>query len=217
MNLSSFQEKAEGDQRDAPRTEPTPLENVDVLKDFPKTIESSMDDSQMSACKTILTKRVAIVQGPPGTGKTFTSVSALEVMRDSSGPDDSAIVVAAQTNHALDQLLNHVLKFESNIVRLGGRGDKSNEEIVKRTLYNLRVANGGGPGGRALGQAHRSWKEEVKSIEETLDLFKTPELISAEVFLEYKCLSEDQVQSLKSSADWEGEDENLGDIGNCKT
>lgn len=216
MNLSSLQRKDEDLPRMGP-SEPDPLENVDALREFPKNIDCDMDESQMKACEKILTNRVAIVQGPPGTGKTFVSVSALKVMRDSLGPKDPPIVVAAQTNHALDQLLNHVLKFESNIVRLGGRCDKANEEVVARTLYNLRLNHGGAPGGKSLSQAWKWWDEEVKKIQITLELFSTGSLISAEIFLEHNFLSEDQVKSLQNSAEWEGEDESLDGIGNCKS
>jgi helicase required for RNAi-mediated heterochromatin assembly 1 len=110
------------------------LWNVDVVRNLPKNLGTSMGDSQMVACQSMLTKRVSISQGPLGTNKTFTSVSAPRVLIESLGPDNQLIVVA-QTNHALDQLLNHITKSEKRIIRLGGRADKDNAEILKRTLY----------------------------------------------------------------------------------
>jgi helicase required for RNAi-mediated heterochromatin assembly 1 len=91
----------------------------------------------------MLTKQVAIVQGPPGTGKTFTSVAAIKILVANLRDNDPPLIIAAQTNHALDQLLNHVMKFEARVVRLGGRSDKENTEILKRTLYELRTKNPG--------------------------------------------------------------------------
>jgi helicase required for RNAi-mediated heterochromatin assembly 1 len=119
------------------------LLNVNILKNFPEDLNSSMDTSQLDACHNMLTKQVAIVQGPPGTGKTFTSVAAIKVLIENLRDDDPPLIIAAQTNHALDQLLNHVMKFEGRVVRLGGRSDKENTEILKRTLYQLRTNNPG--------------------------------------------------------------------------
>jgi len=67
MDLSSLDRKSDPtlDQ------DTDPLVNIDVLRQFPKNIDSGMDKSQLLACEKMLTSRVAIVQGPPGTGKTF--------------------------------------------------------------------------------------------------------------------------------------------------
>jgi helicase required for RNAi-mediated heterochromatin assembly 1 len=120
------------------------LDDVDVLHSFPHIIPGcGMDTSQLAACKRILTKQLAMVQGPPGTGKTFTSVSALRAMIENMKPGEPPIIIAAQTNHALDQLLNHILVFERAIVRLGGRSSFENTTIRQRTLYNLRLIHRG--------------------------------------------------------------------------
>lgn len=50
------------------------VRNVDVLDEWPKIKETTMDQNQLSALKRMVTNRLAIVQGPPGTGKTYTSV-----------------------------------------------------------------------------------------------------------------------------------------------
>ena len=45
---------------------------------------------------------LALVQGPPGTGKTYVGLKAVRILLDNlPGP----IVIACQTNHALDQFL----------------------------------------------------------------------------------------------------------------
>ncbi|KAG0633910.1 P-loop containing nucleoside triphosphate hydrolase protein [Tuber brumale] len=77
------------------------LEEVNILHNWPTTIQSTMDKTQLRALKTILTNRVAIVQGPPGTGKTTVSVVALKAMIKNMDRDDPPIVIACQTNHAL--------------------------------------------------------------------------------------------------------------------
>ncbi|KAK6392349.1 hypothetical protein LTR65_003805 [Meristemomyces frigidus] len=112
-------------------------ENVDMLKQWPKQPSCDLDASQLAALRRILTKRLAIIQGPPGTGKTHVSVEAIKVMIANRKPGDPPIIVACQTNHAVDQLLRHVALFEPNFVRLGGRS-KDKDVIKKRTLYEVK-------------------------------------------------------------------------------
>ncbi|KAH9869545.1 hypothetical protein IAQ61_006752 [Plenodomus lingam] len=112
------------------------FENVNVLETWPSGSSHSLDKSQGKALKRMLTKELALVQGPPGTGKTFVSIVALQIARDNLRKDDSPIIVTAQTNHALDQLLRHTAQFEPNYIRLGGRS--KDKEIKKRTLFEVR-------------------------------------------------------------------------------
>lgn len=111
----------------------------------------------------MLTKKLAIIQGPPGTGKTYVSVLALRVMLSNMKPDDPPIIVASQTNHALDQILTHASHFERQYIRLGARS--SDPEIKKRTLYNVR-RDGGTPNlpGGTLGHAFKTSKRLVNAI-----------------------------------------------------
>lgn len=134
------------------------LEEVNILQEWPN-ITTSMDDSQMAALKSIVCDPIAVIQGPPGTGKTYTSVMALNVILQNMTKEDPPLIVACQTNHALDQILRHILKFESNIIRLGGR-TQDRGEILARTLYQVRrkspITLGGGPSyGRGRAQLSR--------------------------------------------------------------
>jgi helicase required for RNAi-mediated heterochromatin assembly 1 len=216
MDLTSLQ--CPDQENDGPKMtdNDTPnLWNVDVLANLPKNLSTSMDDSQMAACRSMLTKRVSIVQGPPGTGKTFTSVSALRVLIESLGPDDPPIIVAAQTNHALDQLLNHIMKFEKGIVRLGGRADKDNTEILKRTLYELRKSNQITDGQASLGY---SWKEHEACIAEMKDIMGPileDKLIHADTLLKYGLITEKQHGSLNEE-DWSDGSDPDGGVFVCK-
>ncbi|TGO36001.1 hypothetical protein BHYA_0138g00140 [Botrytis hyacinthi] len=170
--------------------------HVDVLKEFPILPKSGMDDSQLAACKRMLTQSLAIVQGPPGTGKTFTSVQALKAMLCNRG--NGPIVVAAQTNHALDQLLTHIAGFEENFVRLGSRCDKKNSTILARTLYELREEhrksktkqfNGGV---RSASKAHNNL---IESIELMLSPIIAFGILPAGVLLESGVMSQEHYDS----------------------
>ncbi|KAF2622867.1 hypothetical protein BU25DRAFT_479849 [Macroventuria anomochaeta] len=118
--------------------EASSFQNVNVLKEWPASDATSLDNSQSRALQRMLTRRVAIVQGPPGTGKTFVSVKAMQVLRDNLRKDDAPIIVTAQTNHAVDQILRHTRSFEPNYIRLGGRS--KDPDIKKRTLFEVRSA-----------------------------------------------------------------------------
>lgn len=117
-----------------------PLRNYPMLHGFDSKLSTytNLDNSQLSAVHRILTKELAIVQGPPGTGKTFTSVQALQILLNSQERGRNVIIVAAQTNHAVDQILSQLIKANINVVRLGGR--TQNEEIKRYSMYNLRRA-----------------------------------------------------------------------------
>ena len=114
----------------------SPEETVDVLSDWPQETATHLDPSQWEALRHILTKRLAIIQGPPGTGKTHVSVTALKLLLENRKPEDPPIIVTAHTNHALDQLLNHIAETVPEYIRLGGRS--TDEDVKKRTLYEVR-------------------------------------------------------------------------------
>lgn len=69
------------------------------------------------------------------------------------GEKKKPLLVVAYTNHALDQFLNHILKFTPSIVRVGGRS--SDETMKKYTLMEYRK------------QEH--WLNDIKRLHETID------------------------------------------------
>lgn len=118
---------------------------------------STLDHAQAQAFAHALTRQLALIQGPPGTGKSFTGVQIIKTLiqnreRGNLGP----ILCVCYTNHALDQLLEHLLKdgvtdvsssnpryprdardanFDQRLVRIGSR---SKSEALKGK--NLREA-----------------------------------------------------------------------------
>lgn len=121
----------------------------------------------------MITKRLAIIQGPPGTGKTFVSKIAVEILRRNRKAGDSPIIIAAQTNHALDQLLGHISSFEPNYVRLGGRS--TNPEVKKRALFEIRQKERIPqiPGG-LFGRSNNLITKQSKAMSSILEPFSMP-------------------------------------------
>lgn len=173
-----------------------PLESVDVLKRFPTIHSSGMDESQMLACKRVLTTSVGIVMGPPGSGKTFVSVAALRLLIRNLEPGDPPIIISAQTNHALDQLLTHISRFERNYLRLGGRYNQDNVEIRERSLFHLRRVNHLPYKSRGVRAVHDAMERCVEAIKQTLSPLFTESMLAPDKLLEHGVISESQYKSL---------------------
>ena len=83
----------------------------------------TLDKAQAAALVDALCRSLALIQGPPGTGKSYTGIALIKVLlknRDKArlGP----IICVCYTNHALDQLLEHLVHDGiKHIIRLGSR------------------------------------------------------------------------------------------------
>lgn len=177
------------------------VSNIDILKDWPQDLLSRLDKSQMDALRRIIGKRLAIIQGPPGTGKTFVSVSAIRLMIENMSSGDPPILVAAHTNHALDQLLRHVSVFEPDFVRLGGW--TKDEDIVRpRTLYELKQAvRNSNPKGCLRGPAVAKIRHLAKEMTLLLaPLIEGSDTISASLLNQDRIITDAQYESLVTGA-----------------
>lgn len=176
-------------------------ETVDILQDWPAEAHSDLDNSQLAALQRILTKRLAIVQGPPGTGKTFISVQAVKVMLANRKDDDPPIIIACQTNHAVDQLLRHIAEFEPDFIRLGGRS-KDKGVVKARTLYEVRKQTSQNPiAGSLKGPARkkmRALEKEFKLLLSPLDNHQKP--LDHHLLSRIGILSPQQAESLQVGA-----------------
>lgn len=113
-------------------------EGVDAIPSLlERGFQTSFDPSQLKAVELAVHNRVAMIQGPPGTGKTHVGVTLLQLLRSASTfPQDRPAVVITLKNHALDQILERCLKFESRIVRVGGR---SKSPILEPYNLNRKI------------------------------------------------------------------------------
>ena len=130
-----------------------------------------------------------------GTGKTFTTVTSLKALISKS--DSDVIIVAAQTNHALDQLLNHILEFEERILRLGGRCSKNNQNIIRRTLHELRKSTLDIPNGQhGIKPAKREIENQQTTIKSILAPLLSGKMLDVQTLLHYECITAKQADSL---------------------
>ena len=151
-----------------------------------------LNESQKDAVKAGMERRLTLIQGPPGTGKTHTAVQILKVWaQQGNGP----IIAVADSNVAVDNLVEGLIENGVNAVRLGkaikvrdGLRAATLDAIVEshpdREEVNalLDDANEMSKGisslkGRERGLAHRdlnrTWKEirtlETRIIDDVLD------------------------------------------------
>jgi len=162
-----------------------------ILQDWPQDLASytTMDAAQLAALKQILTKRLALVQGPPGTGKTFLALKALHAILDNRPPNSGPIFLVALTNHALDQLMEGVVKFEKNIIRVGGRS--SSEELRAYNLHEVRYKR------RVRGSVYYQLRDALRDVERRVQ-FTLYDLqgVSELVLQKYDLVTPEQLQSL---------------------
>jgi helicase required for RNAi-mediated heterochromatin assembly 1 len=173
------------------------LRAFDIVNDSLPNLEgqSPMDESQLRGLHRIVSKELAIVQGPPGTGKTFTSVEAIKVMvRNRRRRRNPPIIVAAQTNHALDQLLVHCLHADIKILRLGGR--TKSEEVKPHTIYEQRQNSGTLPSDSKMRPVRIQMKEIVAKVVELRDSVFGDSLLNPDLLLEHGIITGAQHQSL---------------------
>ncbi|RDA85029.1 hypothetical protein CP532_4570, partial [Ophiocordyceps camponoti-leonardi (nom. inval.)] len=167
----------------------------------------SLDDSQFRALNRAANDELAVIQGPPGTGKTYTSIVAIETVLktlgichanriDSGETYNAPIIIAAQTNHAVDQILIKCRDLGiGKIGRLGGRSD--NETIQEVSLFNLRKRHVPGAGGVAQRRRASKYQIEIRSIMTDFGVLKADQLRDFDV------LNELQYKSLIKDDEWE--------------
>ena len=127
--------------------------NLDVLAGVPLTLTpgqsfdftkldggSTLDEAQQFAVIQALSTGLALIQGPPGTGKSYTGVAIIKaLLHNRKSADLGPIICVCYTNHALDQLLEHLLKDGVMQVILLGSRSKSNL-LQNLTLRHVREA-----------------------------------------------------------------------------
>ncbi|KAI1659371.1 P-loop containing nucleoside triphosphate hydrolase protein [Daldinia decipiens] len=131
---------------------------------------SSLDEGQATALLNSLKRSLELIQGPPGTGKSYTGEAIIKVLlankeKASIGP----ILCVCYTNHALDQLLEHLFNGGvEQIIRIGSRSKSA-------VLTNLNLRNVGKEMERTKSERNASWKStaSLKGAEDEMKAYLT--------------------------------------------
>ncbi|CAH1264363.1 ZNFX1 [Branchiostoma lanceolatum] len=124
------------------RARSVPILDTDA---WPSGEDLQLDESQLGAVQTALTRQFSVIQGPPGAGKTYIGlkiVKALlhnrDVWKTRGAP--RPLLVVCYTNHALDQFLEGIHEFlKTGIVRAGSRS--GSEDLKKFMLREIKYMN----------------------------------------------------------------------------
>lgn len=98
-----------------------------------------LDEMQYNAFRAALTNELTIIQGPPGTGKTFIGLKIMETLINNLYVDEyltKPILVVCYTNHALDQFMEGILNYTTQVVRIGGQS--KSKILANYNLNNIR-------------------------------------------------------------------------------
>ncbi|KAF3927954.1 hypothetical protein ABW20_dc0108760 [Dactylellina cionopaga] len=131
---------------------------------------STLDHGQAKALISAFKHEVALTQGPPGCGKSYVGVKMIGALlanktRLNLGP----ILCLCYTDHALDQLLNELLKTGiKNIARIGSRSQLPH---IEELSFDHRKKFGPKPHIRGLphnikitGQALHGLRDSIKDV-----------------------------------------------------
>ena len=153
-------------------------------KEIRVALPSDLNGAQREAAKSAIGRRLTLIQGPPGTGKTHTAVRILE---NWAIQDTGTVLAVADSNVAVDNLLEGLLERGIRAVRLGQpvkvreslreatmdarmESHELNRDLIEEVERNEKLSRKikGMRGGKEKGLAHRDlsrgWKE-VKRLE----------------------------------------------------
>lgn len=99
--------------------------------------KSTLDDAQRLSTLNALGSCLALIQGPPGTGKSYTGVAIIKtLLKNRTAAKLGPIICVCYTNHALDQLLEHLVKDGvEQLIRLGSRS--KSELLQNLNLHHI--------------------------------------------------------------------------------
>ena len=101
------------------------------------TAKTTLDPTQAKALINTLSRGLSLIQGPPGTGKSYTGEKIIRVLlANKKKADLGPILCVCYTNHALDQLLEHLLDDGvEKLIRIGSRSKSDRlQDLNLRTV-----------------------------------------------------------------------------------
>ncbi|KAI0023290.1 hypothetical protein F4780DRAFT_730730 [Xylariomycetidae sp. FL0641] len=130
---------------------------------------SSLDLTQATALLNTLRRQLSLIQGPPGTGKSYTGEKIIRVLLSNKQKADlGPILCVCYTNHALDQLLEHLVDAGvEQIIRIGSRSkserlDKLNLREVVKDMQRMPSEK------RSLWTSHNALADDEKRVNTSL-------------------------------------------------
>ncbi|RYP42243.1 hypothetical protein DL767_000407 [Monosporascus sp. MG133] len=138
------------------------------------TSHSILDETQSSALLDTLSRSLALIQGPPGTGKSFTGEKIIQVLlANKTDANLGPILCVCYTNHALDQLLEHLHDHGvKGIIRIGSNSKSERLQNINLRLVAQREDRTKAEK-RALWENERALDDHVQDMTDLLDQLRT--------------------------------------------
>lgn len=120
--------------------EELPMNNPEAVPFLEKTYQKDANgnlirynDNQVKAIFNALERTpLSVIQGPPGTGKT--TVITEIVFQILAKEPQAKILITSQTNNAVDQVLENLIKNKIQVARLAGITRPKNKRVAKHTI-----------------------------------------------------------------------------------
>lgn len=127
--LPQENELESSDQLPEPVSEPRQRHNPHKSFQECKACENrpNFNQSQENAIFTAINQRLTLIHGPPGTGKTFVAAEIVHQMCHMDKDQNFKILVAAETNNAVDNLTRKLVDLGLLVVRVGKRNTISKD------------------------------------------------------------------------------------------
>lgn len=166
--------------------------------------DTSLDHGQARALVSILTHSFAATQGPPGTGKTYLGIALVRALvANKKAAGLGPVIICCSTNHALDQILEHVVDAGVGQVIRIGFGSKSER------LSDINLARVAEKATQTRKEKEAWWtskkemeaeSQEINELLHKISLVETPKSIRDYLELNYP----DQAMQLFGGVDDEG-------------
>lgn len=140
--------------------------------------KTPLDLTQSQALLNTLSRELSLIQGPPGTGKSFTGEKIIQVLLANSDKANlGPIICVCYTNHALDQLLEHLLDLGvDGVLRMGARSKSErlqqlNLQIIAEKMDLTKAEK---QKNWQQGKTMRELEQEIQQLLRRLALCDTP-------------------------------------------
>ena len=155
---------------------------------WPAAEETNLNPSQLEAVKVALTQELSLIQGPPGTGKTYIGLKIVETLLKNmhcwSDEETGPILLVCYTNHALDQFLLGIMKFQdTGIIRVGSRSKcielepHNLKQVIREQRFKKNMSN------KYIKRRAGNVRQETTFAKEALEGFQTRIQLSSQGIL----------------------------------
>ncbi|GJQ15131.1 hypothetical protein GpartN1_g6922.t1 [Galdieria partita] len=160
-----------------------------LSEDIRQKDENDWNESQQTAWKNALERRLTLIQGPPGTGKTKTLAKILSSLVQLG---QTPILACTYTHIATDNILDELERYDIPLVRIGKPAnihrdlwkhsldsllERDTRVIEKRDQLKKAVDRLAQPKrGKAIGLAHRDYSKSLSQLKQ-IEMNVTQEIL----------------------------------------